>query len=89
MTEPAEPGPAGFDPEVTATMADLGIDLSRFPLGTSIDRFVAEMGEPAFAWLVFALESHLPQPFPEDLLQQIDTLDDLAWFAETKRSHNP
>jgi hypothetical protein len=82
-------GLTAFHADVAVAMAGVGVDLRNYPPDTAIEEFIADVGEPAFAVLVLVLESHLPEPFPEQLLQEIATLDDLAWFAHIKLSHAP
>lgn len=62
------------------------LDVTAADLDRPLDDLVARIGEPAFAAIVLALEATLPEPFPEDLLAQIETLRDLMTFAAVKRS---
>jgi hypothetical protein len=69
-------------------LSELGIDPGRLQVGASIGDLVADVGEPVYIALVLGLERWLPEPFPEDLLDQIETVDELLDFAEIKLSRS-
>jgi hypothetical protein len=69
-----------------AVLGELGVPPATVHHDVTLDAFTADAGELALAALILHLEADLPEPFPTDLLDQIDTLGDLLAFADVKRS---
>lgn len=74
---------------IGGVVRDWRLDVTPADLDGPLDDLIARIGEPAFAAVVLAIEARLPEPFPEDLLGQVETLGELLEFAAVKRSRLP
>ena len=70
-------------------LPEWGLNLDPQDLDVPLDVLIQRIGEPALAVIILRLEQSVPEPFPEALLEQVETLGELLEFHETKRSRLP
>ena len=86
-TERAEHDPLPPLPDLLQVVGSLGFRVPHWT-GTTTVRQASSDSDLGLCALVAVLEETLPEPFPEDLLESVDTLDDLYGFALVKASRN-
>jgi len=70
-------------------LEDCGVAYGDRTFLAPIGALVASIGEPMFTMLLLHIEGMLPEPFPEGLIDQVESLDELLLFADVKLSRDP